>query len=164
MIERYVIGEEEIFKRDGKLYRLVEIVPEGVVDDRIVTGPRGTSAPLMGIPVSETRQVTAAPHVRKNTGKRGCSICTKQGHNAKTCPENGPKDQDEDDEVRTTLPAHSALTDDELRVQVPDLQKQGLDSLRIAAKLKVPLRKVNEFWQYGIAVEQAKGEEGFQEQ
>lgn len=43
-------------------------------------------------------------------------------------------------------PATIALTEDELHAAIQGLKEDGLDSIRIAQKLKISLKKVNENW------------------
>jgi hypothetical protein len=42
---------------------------------------------------------------------------------------------------------------------VHELQKDGLNSIQIAAKMKVSLSKVNMYWDPDLAAEQGKAEE-----
>jgi hypothetical protein len=55
--------------------------------------------------------------------------------------------------------APTTKTDDELRQEVRDLQREGYDSLKIAAKLKISLREVNKYWDFDIATDNGTEEE-----
>jgi hypothetical protein len=47
----------------------------------------------------------------------------------------------------------------DLEESVHELQKGGLNSIQIAAKMKVSLSKVNMYWDPDLAAEQGKAEE-----
>jgi transposase-like protein len=59
----------------------------------------------------------------------------------------GVQRQEEDSESESPRqPVDLSLTEDELHAAIQGLKEDGLDSIRIAQKLKVSLKKVNEHW------------------
>lgn len=63
-----------------------------------------------------------------------CRVCGKKGHTSKTCEQVTPDTDDESEAPR------------DLAERVAELREQGKTSLQIAATLKIPLRKVNTYW------------------
>lgn len=130
----------------------------------------------------EPRSTTSsAPNATRTGAKhaatvRKCKKCGKPGHRSDHCPTSGPVRQSlEEDCWCGRLKGHTgkhrgkplpeavapetAMTDDELRQAVRDLQGQGFESLRIAARLKITLSKVNKFWDPALAVEESRRDE-----
>jgi len=67
---------------------------------------------------------------------RVCSACGEKGHRKDNCPNSEAAHEKKS----------SVLTDDELHAAIQGLKEDGLDSVRIAQKLKISLKTVNENW------------------
>jgi hypothetical protein len=89
---------------------------------------------------------------KEAAARHGVSITTwyqlKSDHKRRA-NSSSPKQSDAKEERR------APLNPDEIREQVHQLQEQGLDSLRIAQKLRISLKDVNKYWNGDLAVSAA---------
>jgi hypothetical protein len=136
--------------------------------------PAATAVPEIqtGIDARTTDQLADVPRKKykkrklkkdgKVTGKKGtgkghgvmhCKICGEPGR-SDTHPNHGKKTS----QAADPAPSGNEMNPDELREAIHGLQQDGLDSLRIAQKLKISLYKVNKYWDAELAASQ-KGEE-----
>jgi hypothetical protein len=88
---------------------------------------------------------------RKSDSKiiRHCKNCGEPGHQARTCtqgPGQSNKSPKETQGDFDPVPKAKEMDDDELREKIAEYREQGYDSLWIAAKLRIRLKKVNELW------------------
>lgn len=106
-------------------------------------------------PTEENDDPTLHRQTRKARKTRVCRTCGKEGgHGRAPCPQKGlnPRTRtgrprkDEYSDEHEIQPV--TLSDEELAAEVKRLREEGADSLRIAATLKIPLKKVNQFWTY----------------
>jgi hypothetical protein len=68
-----------------------------------------------------------------------CKNCGKRGHRSDDCPNRREPVVVEEAEIENR-------TEAELHAAVQGLKDDGLNSLQVAAKLKITLREVNKFW------------------
>ena len=80
-------------------------------------------------PLHHRKKGKAKP-ARGDKPVRHCKKCGEPGHRSDNCPE-------------SKRPAER--TDEELSEAIKGLREEGLDALHIAARLKLPLKKVKEF-------------------
>ncbi len=94
--------------------------------------------------------------VGKGGGKMHCKICGELGR-SDAHPNHGKKKADD-------LVESKAMNPDELREAVRGLQEDGLDSLRVAQKLRIRISEVNKYWDQDLALSMGKKDEDEEEE
>jgi hypothetical protein len=141
----YQIHDKTYLIQDGKLF--VEVSPVDTGSSR----DEKTTAALRDA-VVRTHAIRGKVTKALTTGKqKRCGNCGKPGHQRRTCSEVEARLDAEPTQssglcVICNSPEHVTKDCDGLAEEIDRLRGQGLDSLRIAATLKIRLSTINENW------------------
>lgn len=128
-MKTYHIEGKTFLLHDGRLFMEVP-------GDPAETGVAGPALP------AATRRPVAKKDAQSGKGSgRKCGKCGRPGHTYRTCPKT---ERLEDYPDKKPAPV-SAISEEGLREKVLELKDEGLDALRIAARLKIPLGKAKDY-------------------